>query len=167
MIDSDKLSAWFEAHAAPLVLYARQVTADERAPDAVQEAFVRLMQEIREPTNVKAWLYRAVRNAAVSAARSDDARARRHAAIGRVRPAWFDPRADDVIDAAAAQAHLATLPMRIRVVVVLRVWGDMSFPEIAAVTGLPVSTAFDHYRKGLAAIRQQMESSCHATNRSS
>ena len=164
MIDPAKLSAWFEAHAAPLVLYARQLTR-ERAQDVVQEAFVSLMQEPREPGNVKAWLYRAVRNAAISGMRSDRARVRRHDVLAETGPTWFDPRPDDLIDAAAAQARLEALPPARREVIVLRIWSDMSFPEIGNLTGLPVSTVFDHYRSGLAAIRQQMESSCHTKNR--
>ena len=163
MIDPAKLSAWFDAHAARLVLYARQLSRT-RAQDVVQEAFVALMQETREPANVKAWLYRAVRNAAISALRAEQARIRRHQALAGVGPTWFDGRPDDLIDAAAAQACLETLPPARREVIVLRIWSDMSFPEIGGLTGLPVSTVFDHYRHGLAAIREKMESSCH-TNR--
>jgi RNA polymerase sigma factor (sigma-70 family) len=167
MTDPGKLSAWFEAHAARLVLYARQL-AGERAPDVVQDAFVRLMQAPREPSNVKAWLYRAVRNAAVSSARTEQARARRHERLGRQQPAWFQTSADDdndPLDAAAAQSCLAGLPAPLREVVVLRIWAGMSFAEIAETTGLPVSTVFDHYRRGLAAVRQAMEGSCHPTTK--
>jgi RNA polymerase sigma-70 factor (ECF subfamily) len=161
MIDPARLSTWFDAHAARLVLYARQLTADG-ARDVVQEAFVSLLQEPREPDNVKAWLYRAVRNAAVSTMRSDRARARRHEAVATLAQGWFDARPDNLIDAAAAQRCLETLPPARREVIVLRIWSDMSFPEIAQITGLAVSTVFDHYRNGLAVIRKQMESSCRA-----
>ncbi|MGB7159434.1 MAG: RNA polymerase sigma factor, partial [Tepidisphaeraceae bacterium] len=161
MIDPAKLSAWFDAHAARLVLYARQLSRP-RAQDVVQEAFVALMHETREPANVKGWLYRAVRNAAISAVRAEQARVRRHAALAKSGPTWFDGRPDDLIDAAATQGCLETLPPARREVIVLRIWSEMSFPEIGELTGLPVSTVFDHYRKGLAAIREKMESSCHA-----
>jgi RNA polymerase sigma-70 factor (ECF subfamily) len=159
MIDPAKLSAWFEAHAAPLVLYARQLDR-ERAADVVQDAFVALLRESSAPANVKAWLYRAVRNAAVSAVRAERARVRRHEARGAVAPAWFEARPEELIDASAAQACLEQLPAARREVIVLRIWAAMSFPEIAALTGMPVSTVFDHYRNGLGAIRAQMESSC-------
>src|SRR5687767_3705077 len=124
MIDPGKLSAWFESHAARLVLYARQL-AGERAADVVQEAFVRLMQAPREPDNVKAWLYRAVRNGAVSVSRTERARVKRHERLGQLRPAWFETPTDegDPLDAAEAQACLASLPAPLREVVVLRIWG--------------------------------------------
>ncbi len=159
MIDPAKLTGWFEAHAARLALYARQRCGD-RAADVVQEAFVSLLQEPREPANVKGWLYRTVRNAAVSAIRSDRARAQRHAALATYLPTWFEAHADDSIDAVAAQACLEALPPARREVVVLRIWAEMSFPEIGRLTGLPVSTVFDHYRGGLTALREKMESSC-------
>jgi RNA polymerase sigma-70 factor (ECF subfamily) len=159
MIDPARLSTWFNAHAARLMLYARQLCGDGAA-DVVQDAFVSLLQEPREPDNVKAWLYRAVRNAAVSAMRSDRARARRHETLATITRSWFEARSDDLIDAAAAQQCLETLPPARREVMVLRIWSGMSFPEIAQLTGLPNSTVFDHYRNGLAAIRKQMESSC-------
>ena len=152
---------WFDAHVARLVLYARQLCGD-RAPDVVQEAFVSLLQEPRDPDNVKAWLYRAVRNAAVSAMRSDRARVRRHEAVATLARSWFEARPDDLIDAAAAQRCMESLPPARREVIVLRIWSDMSFPEISQITGLAVSTVFDHYRNGLAVIRKQMESSCRA-----
>ena len=166
MIDPTRLSAWFAAHAAPLALYARQFARD-RAGDVVQEAFVALMQEPAEPRNVKAWLFRTVRNAAVSAARSERRRERRHEALAMARPAWFEPRPEDLIDASSAQACLEALPAEQREAVVLRIWADLTFAEIAELTGLRTSTVYDHYRAGLAAIRQKMEqSSCRSkTNR--
>ena len=164
MIDPARLSAWFEAHAARLVLYARQICGP-RAQDVVQEAFVSLMQEAREPGNVRSWLYRAVRNGAISATRSDQARVRRHEALAKLSSGWFEPKPDDLIDAAAAQQCLEGLPPARREVIVLRIWSDLSFPEIGELTGLAVSTVFDHYRAGLAAIRKQMESTCHANRK--
>ncbi len=53
MTDPAKLATWFEAHAAAMVLYARQWLADRgRAEDVVQEAFVRLAGQAGDPPNV-------------------------------------------------------------------------------------------------------------------
>ena len=70
MIDPAKLALWFEAHAAVLVLYARQWLDRGRAEDVVQEAFVRLMAQRTDPNNVRAWLHATVRNAAIDEARA-------------------------------------------------------------------------------------------------
>ena len=74
-IDPAKIGSWFQAHAGSLVLYAQQWLDRAAAEDVVQGAFVRLMAQGRLPDTVEAYLYRAVRNAAISRLR---ARKRRH-----------------------------------------------------------------------------------------
>jgi RNA polymerase sigma factor (sigma-70 family) len=160
MTDPSKLAKWFEAYAAALVLYARQWVGDRaRAEDVVQEVFVRLMAQPAEPPNVKAWLHASVRHAAIDEARSSDRRRRREETAAAIRPSsgWFDARPDDLIDAQAAEQALQDLPPRQREVVVLRLWSGMTLQEISQVTGLPISTAHDEYRRGLEAIRRAME----------
>jgi RNA polymerase sigma-70 factor (ECF subfamily) len=165
MTDPAKLARWFEAHAAPLVLYARQWVGDRaRAEDVVQEVFVRLMAQPAEPPNVKAWLHASVRHAAIDAARSSARRKRREETAAQARAArWFDPQPDDLLDAEAAQRALERLPERQREVVLLRVWSGMTLAEVSQVTGLPVSTAHDEYRRGLDALRRMMETPCSTT----
>src|SRR5687767_13538536 len=117
-----------------------------------------------EPPNVRAWLYRAVRNAAISASRSTGRRGRRERAVAGERGAWFEPRPHDLLDAAAAQAALQQLPVTQREVVVLRLWSGLTLTGVAEVTGLPVSSVFDQYRTALAAIRKHMGAvSCKST----
>jgi RNA polymerase sigma factor (sigma-70 family) len=161
VIDPADVSRWFDAHAAALALFARQWFADRAAADdVVQDAFVALMNQRRAPTNVRAWLFTAVRNAAISRARGAARRVRREAEVVADRSDWFEPRVDDLIDASAARAALGSLPREQREVIVMRLWGQMTLAEIAGVTGDAVSTLFSRYRAGLVAIRQQMESSC-------
>jgi RNA polymerase sigma-70 factor (ECF subfamily) len=59
---------------------------------------------------------------------------------------WFAP------DFAAADTrnHLSLaireLPENLREVLVLRMWGDLTFPAIARLTGVPLATATSRYR---------------------
>src|SRR5688500_2445704 len=110
MMDPARLAEAFEAHGAALALYARQWLDPAAAEDVVQEVFVRLMNQPREPANLAAWLFRCVRNGAIAFARSGARRRRREALAATPSAAWFEPRGDDRIDAAAAQAALAGLP---------------------------------------------------------
>jgi RNA polymerase sigma-70 factor (ECF subfamily) len=163
--DPAQFSRWFDAHAAALVLFARQWTAGDRAAaeDVVQDAFVALLNQRRPPDNVRAWLFATVRNSAIAGARGGARRARRERDVGAIRGEWFDARPDDLIDASAAAAALDALPPGQREVIVMRLWGQMTLAEIAQVTGDATSTLFSRYRAGLAGIRKQMESPC-ATN---
>jgi RNA polymerase sigma-70 factor (ECF subfamily) len=156
-IGAEQLGQWFDAYAAGLLLYARQWVEAPSAEDLVQEAFLRLFVQRRSPANVKAWLFRCVRNGALDALRSRRRRQKRQPVAGRRE--WFDARLDDGLDARAAQAALESLPPEKREVVVMRIWGEMTLREIAEVLGEPVSTVFSRYRSGLAAVRRIMEKS--------
>jgi len=162
LIDSAHLAGWFDAHAAALILFARQWLERGEAEDVVQEVFVRLLGQGSAPENVKAWLFRSVRNAAIDQARRSGRRARRELRIAQGRADWFEARTEDLIDASAAQAALESLSAEQREVIVMRIWGQMTLNEIAGVIGEPISTLFSRYRAGLGEIKRIMESSsCH------
>ena len=166
MIDADQLSALFDAHAVQTVLYARQWLDRAAAEDVVQEVFVRLMLQGIVPANLKAWIFKAVRNEAISQARSSSRRRRREQEAPGER--WFEPASNhsmsDAIDAAAASDALQALPAMQREVIVLRTWGQLTLKEVAAVTGSSTSTVFDQYRAGISALREQMGVSCQNNN---
>jgi RNA polymerase sigma factor (sigma-70 family) len=161
-INAAQLAELFEAHAAGLVLYLRQWLDRPAAEDVVQEVFVRLLAQPRRPENVRAWLFRVARNQAINHARSGRRRSRRERAAARAD--LFEPGAADSIDLSEAQSALEGLPPSQREIVVLRIWGGMSFSEIGQLTGTAVSTLFDQYGTALAAMRRKIESPC-KTNR--
>ena len=152
-----RLADLIDAHAAALVLFARQWCA---APeDVVQDAYCRLAAQREWPDDPVAWLYRVVRNAAIDAGRADRRRARREAAVARpVR--WFNERESEGLDAAAAVAALEALPPDQREVIVARLWGGMTLDQVATVAGCSVSTAFRRYEAGIAALRERLGVEC-------
>ncbi|MBN2844196.1 MAG: hypothetical protein JXM68_14005, partial [Sedimentisphaerales bacterium] len=92
--DIDRL---FTEYSAGLCLYARHWLGSN-AEDAVQEAFVKLLGQSSPPGNVKAWLYRTVRNECISRLRKKrvrDEAARTMQANGRF---WFVPDVDAGMD---------------------------------------------------------------------
>jgi RNA polymerase sigma factor (sigma-70 family) len=152
----ETLSRLIDEHGGPLVLYAAQWCA---APDdVVQEAFLALMGA--SPDNPVGWLYRAVRNGAINAARSADRRRRRETATARSREAFFQPSPDDRLDAAEAERALRELPLAEREVIVARLWGGLKFEEIAALTGSSVSGVHRAYHRGLTALRERLGVPC-------
>ncbi|MDB5300361.1 MAG: polymerase sigma factor, sigma-70 family [Phycisphaerales bacterium] len=160
MIDPAQLSEWFEAYCAPLTLYARQWLDRAAAEDVVQEVYVRLMSQPVTPANVKAWLFKAVRNEAISQSRSTLRRRKREQNLPGAREEWFETSASDLIDGAAARKAMESLPPPQREVIVLRIWGQMTLKEAAAVTGSSISTVFDQYRAGLKTLRERMSAPC-------
>lgn len=121
----DLLARLMDEHGAALVLYARQwcITAE----DVVQEALLQLIREPRLPDNVVGWLYRAVRNRAISDLRAAGTRSRHEAAAAFRGEPWFAAPDDDRLDAAAAVRALTQLPLPQRETIVARIWGALPF----------------------------------------
>jgi RNA polymerase sigma-70 factor (ECF subfamily) len=151
-MDATRLGRLIDDHAAALVLYARQWCA---APeDAVQDAFLALMAQSRVPDPVAPWLFRVVRNRAVSAGRSERRRRRREtqAAPG----AWFHSDVASGLEAAELRDALAALPLEQREVIVAHLWGGLTFEQIGGLCGCSTSMAYRHYTAGVAALRERM-----------
>jgi RNA polymerase sigma-70 factor (ECF subfamily) len=151
------LGQLLDEHAAALVLYARQWC---RAPeDVVQEAFMKLVAQSTPPHHPVSWLYRVVRNAAISAQRAARRRQHYEAAAGR-HCAWFTPSPETRLDVETATAALQTLPLEQREVIVAHLWGGLTFEQIADVTGCSSSTAHRWYMAGLATLRERLGVTC-------
>lgn len=159
----EELGRCFDAHAAALALYARQLLDPALAEDVVQDVFLRLMEQAHPPQNVKAWLFRSVRNAAISHVRSQRRRRQREQEIAAGHREWFESNAEALIDAEAAQQALAKLPVEQREIIVLRIWAGMTLAEAGQTMGMPVSSVHELYRAALAALRCQLESPCRKT----
>jgi RNA polymerase sigma-70 factor (ECF subfamily) len=156
------LARLIDAHAAPLVLYARQWC--DAPEDVVQEAFVKLIRQRRPAEDVVGWLYRVVRNGALDAAKMARRRQRRESAAARL-VRWFVEPEVDGLDAETAVAALERLAPERREVIVAHHWGGLSFERIALVAGCSASTAFRRYTAGVEDLRKHLGVIC--PNRSS
>jgi RNA polymerase sigma factor (sigma-70 family) len=147
------LGRLYREHAPALLLYARQWCAS--AEDVVQEAFFKLARQVPPPDRPLPWLYRVVRNEALLAARGDRRRRRREerASSGE---AWF-AAVDDRLDALDATRRLGELALEFREVIVAKLWGGLTFEEIAALAGCSLATAQRRYQAGLAELKERLE----------
>jgi RNA polymerase sigma-70 factor (ECF subfamily) len=143
----------------PLTLYARQWCA-AAAEDVVQESFVRLAGLRAWPANPVAWLYRAVRHAAINAGRGERRRRTHEASAAASFSTWFQPGEHEALDAEAVTAVLAGLPDDERETLVARLWGGLSFEEIGAIQGTSAATAHRRYAAGLDRLRERLHVSC-------
>jgi RNA polymerase sigma factor (sigma-70 family) len=146
-----------DTHGPPLMMYARQWC---HAPeDVVQDAFLKLMALREPPREVVPWLYRVVRNAALDVGKTSRRRQVREQAVARPER-WFLEPAVDGLDAETAVAALQQLPLDLREVVVARIWGGLSFEQIAQVAGCSASSAFRRFSAGIAALRKELGEPC-------
>lgn len=137
-----------------LVLLARQWC--DAPEDVVQEAFLRLSTQRTEPDRLAAWLYRVVRNAAISAGRAKERRRRHEGRVGHPGPPWFVQDLASRLDSATATNLLEHLPVAEREVIIAHLWGGLTFVEIADLMGSSSSTAHRLFVKGLDELRRKM-----------
>jgi RNA polymerase sigma factor (sigma-70 family) len=157
-VTPELLGRLLDEQGGALALYAAQWT--ENADDCVQEALIELAKQPRTPASLVAWLYRVVRNRAISQFRSSRRRERREQLAQRLRCRESEALAE--LESEQLAAAIALLPDEIREAVVARTWGGLNFEQIAELAGCSTSTAHRRYEAGLAALREQLEVSCRA-----
>ena len=59
------------------------------------------------------------------------------------------------------EAALQRLPAEQREVLVLKIWNELTFEQIAETLGIPPNTAASRYRYALAALRKELKPACH------
>jgi RNA polymerase sigma factor (sigma-70 family) len=158
LLGREVVTRLWDEHGAALALYARQWC--DVPEDVVQEAFLLLVRQGVAPDNPLGWMYRVVRNRAINAARGGGRRSRREALAAIRGEPWFERSDGDRLDAAAATDALRHLPVDQREAIVARLWGGLSFEEIASISGSSLSTVHRRYGRGLAALRERLGWSC-------
>lgn len=151
----ERLAEILQQHARALTLLA--ATRCAAAEDCVQEAFLELLRQKREPDDPVAWLYRVVRNKAINAGRSDSARRRRESFWSESKPVWFEPTEDESLSAEELQQALASLDPDDREIVVARIWGKLTLEETGELVSLSVSAVHRRYSAALTQLRAYLE----------
>jgi RNA polymerase sigma-70 factor (ECF subfamily) len=161
-MDSEALGNLIDRYAAALELYARQWT--DAPEDVVQEAFMKLAEQRRYPSNPAAWLFRTVRNAAINAGIASRRRQRHEARAAAETPAWFQPLSsalqESAFDLESAQQALAGLPAEQREAIVAHIWAGLTFEQIGDLMGTSASSAHRHHQAGLVSLRERLGVSC-------
>ncbi len=154
----EQLASLLDRYGAALVLYARQWCRNPE--DVVQEAFVCLAGQSPPPENAVAWLYRVVRNRALSAGRKARRQDRHEAAAAHHGEPWFESHDGDALDARQLTEALEGLPAGERETIIARLWGGLSFEEIGLLLGASTSSVHRWYQTGLARLRERFGASC-------
>jgi RNA polymerase sigma-70 factor, ECF subfamily len=144
-----------------LVLFALSITRDRaRAQDAVHQVFLKMIEKpnLGAVADMKAYLFTCVRNAILN-----DTKTRQRSVALCEEVAWFEPPHRDYAAELNLRRALYLLPDDQREVVVLHVWGGLTFLQIAEVLRISSNTAASRYRYALSRLRESMftkEDSC-------
>jgi RNA polymerase sigma-70 factor (ECF subfamily) len=139
--------------------------------DLVQETWLRVLERGSQydgRSRFEPWLFTIARNLALDQMRrrqlfsldSNDAEPTGASPVA-AGPSPFE-QAARTEDAHRIAAALATLAPIYREALVLRFQEDLTLPEIAAVTGAPVTTISSRIHRGLATLRTHLEGEKHA-----
>ena len=153
---------WIEKRGRQLLLFARQVTrSPEDAEDVVQEAILRLWNAPSsglEPTMPQ--MIRAIRWSAMDLGRRESRRQGRESryreSVERLEGSYFETDFASRDRGQRVQEALAGLGQEQREVIVLRIWGGLSYVEIAAALDLSANTVASRYRYGLGNLRKRL-----------
>ncbi len=157
-----KLDELYDRYGKEMYRYlALRLGSVEDARDVLQETFCRLARysaRLALVRNPKAFVFTALRNEANRFL----ARRSKRRTEGIPDPGDLDRLAsviDDPPDVPGAQLAraLGELPDEQREAVVLKVFQDFSFREIASICGLSINTAASRYRYGIEKVRSALE----------
>ena len=160
--DVAEIELLYRQHGPALLLFALAITGERsRAQDAVHHVFLTLLEngKLRRAGDKKAYLFGCVRNAVFNEHRHQE----RNTPFDE--SAWFTPPHQDYAGEQNLRRALVTLPGDQRQVVVLHLWGELTFSQIGDLLGVSSNTAASRYRYALGKLRDSMlpkENSCAA-----
>ncbi len=162
-VDAAEFSRLYEDSRRKLWLIAAAIVCDRtEADDLVQEAAVvglSKLGEFRRGTNFEAWMGQITRHVALNALRR---KTRRTAALTRAA-SWMPSQAAESamhqpLDARLAEG-LSDLDETARSCLMMRVVGDMPYPVIGEVLGIPEGTAMSHVFRARRKLRDWLQGS--------
>ena len=152
---------WFKKHGSRLFLFARQQARNPAdAEDIVQEAFVRIWRLYGHTGEVApALVYKTVRRIAIDFARKDirrvgrEEKANSFEELENGRSQWFEYTLEKHERHAALEQAIKQLSEKHQEVLMLKIWGDLTFEEIGSTLSIPLHTAASRYRHALANLK--------------
>ncbi|MBL9134334.1 MAG: sigma-70 family RNA polymerase sigma factor [Verrucomicrobiales bacterium] len=143
----------YDACAAELVLYGRAMgLGHAEAEDLLHDTFRAVLTLPEPPKEPRFYLVRSFRNRALNHRRTLWRRLAREFESSR----WFEAESMEHPDEDRAARALAHLPAEQREVIVLKLWHNLTFEEIAELLGISPNTAAGRYRYGLQKLRAQL-----------
>ncbi len=161
----DDFEAVFLPHLDDAYTLARHLTGnDHDAQDVVQEAALRALRHLStfRNENARAWVLTIVRNCAHSWRRKHRVDSRmveyddRDHGLAENRFEATDRATETDSEAVALRRAIAELPPEFREVIVLREIEELSYKEIAVITGVPIGTVMSRLARGRARLQRAL-----------
>ncbi len=149
-LDGDQLGQLLDLHWSALIFWVGGELAS--AEDIVQAAYIQLAKQDPPPENCQAWLFCVAKRLAINARLSRKKQLARELVVSAQARAVISTQ-----DSASIKLDLEKILLELeedeRQVVVARIWGDLTFDEIARLTNQSKSSVWRSYQVGLGKIR--------------
>jgi len=156
--------SWLSENAPRLLAYARQrCQSAEEAEDVLQDALIKLWhyqeeREFRPPDLPLA--FSVLRYLGLDQGRRKGRREKRDQKIIQFQQEddhWLDPAAEEQEEAEILRGEVQSLPEKLREVLTLKIWGGLTFAEIAKLLNLSNNTAASRYRYALEQLQKKLK----------
>lgn len=155
--------AWLSENGPRLLLFARGWgKTREDAEDLVQEAVLRLWHHQAKSEGSPPDLplaFSTIRFCGLNLHRTDTRRRKRENHIlflNDFRDVWLDPVMEDDEDSERLRVAVEALSPKLREVVVMKIWGDLTFQQISETLAISPNTAASRYRYALEALERDL-----------
>ncbi len=147
---------WLGKHGPQLLLFARSQTRCEAdAEDLLQEAVVESSGKSEGNPPDLPLVYTTLRRRAIDLARKTDRRTtREEVTTERSEDCWFDDTIEQKETAWLIDRAIKNMPEKFREVVMLKIWSELTFAQIAQTLDIPLNTAASRYRYGLEILKR-------------
>lgn len=159
--------AWLTQHGAKLLLYARsQARYQCDAEDILQDSIIQLVRSVcaeqfrGERSKWLSYVYTAIRHNAMDRARRIKVSSKHEEKVQQIyleesdAEPWLSSESDQEHFRAEIEGLLKSISPDFAEVIILRIWNELSFQEIADIIQRPLATVSSRYRYGIQALRK-------------
>ncbi len=149
----NRIERFYEDNRQGLYTYALSLSHDpETAEDAIQAVFFNLLRGNRLPRGLRPYVFRSVRNAIIDDRRREQSKTNKATLLST--ETGINPH--PVRDRAVRQC-LNRLADGDRETIILKIYGGLTFKEIAGIDGTSANTVASRYRRGLEKMRTMLK----------
>jgi RNA polymerase sigma-70 factor (ECF subfamily) len=160
---AENWKGWLAEHGSKLLLFARSwCQSRQDAEDLVQEAVLKMWHHQADRGHVPPDLplvFSTIRFCGLNFHRSERRRKKREESVTYLndfQDMWLDPVLEDDEDALLLREKIKDLSPKLREVVIMKFWGDLTFQQIAETLDISPNTAASRYRYALEQLAQDM-----------
>ncbi|MGB2403146.1 MAG: RNA polymerase sigma factor [Akkermansiaceae bacterium] len=155
---------WVREHSSRLYVYARQRSQSRQdAEDIIQNALIRLWGYQEERGHVPPDLplaYSVLRFVAMDHVKKEVRKKRKEEAVIYLHEQedyWLDTNTENEDEAILLRQAVETLGEKLREVVILKIWGGLTFSQIGEAMTISPNTAASRYRYALEQLERKLE----------